>query len=257
MKLSYLFLKLFRKKERKASNVYKLGGAKKDKPDRRDYLAKLSSELPKRVMLKEYCPEIRNQGKMGSCTAHAAVSLVEIERNIAGEYYIEGSELYNYYYSRLLGGFYPKDSGAYLRDAMKVLLEYGFCPEKLMPYDDTAIAIKPGIFCDSFADMFKIKAYFRCYTVNEIKTAVNSKHPVAFSCPMYNTILSQENIMYLPSGISKGGHAMTIVGYDDDMNAFYVRNWWTTSWANQGYVWMPYEYLMKVPWFDAWYINYK
>ena len=38
-----------------------------------------------------------------------------------------------------------------------------------------------------------------------------------------------------------GGHAMLVVGYDDDMNAFKVVNSWGKEWGNDGFVWIDYK----------------
>jgi hypothetical protein len=44
------------------------------------------------------------------------------------------------------------------------------------------------------------------------------------------------------SRIFYGGHALCVVGYDDDKDggAFEVQNSWGRKWANGGYVWIPY-----------------
>ena len=40
-----------------------------------------------------------------------------------------------------------------------------------------------------------------------------------------------------------GGHAMCVVGYDDNMNggAFEIQNSWGTDWGNNGYIWISYN----------------
>ena len=50
-----------------------------------------------------------------------------------------------------------------------------------------------------------------------------------------------------------GGHAVSIVGYDDTMpvdgrspGRFIVRNSWGTSWGDNGYFYMPYD-VLKTP----------
>jgi len=49
---------------------------------------------------------------------------------------------------------------------------------------------------------------------------------------------------WFPLGPSVGGHAMCIVGYDDergDVGAFKVRNSWSEYWGDNGYVWIDYR----------------
>lgn len=40
-----------------------------------------------------------------------------------------------------------------------------------------------------------------------------------------------------------GGHAVMIVGYNDHMNCFIVRNSWGSSWGDHGYFYLPYSYV--------------
>lgn len=46
-----------------------------------------------------------------------------------------------------------------------------------------------------------------------------------------------------PNEVSLGGHAITIVGYDDSKNSFYARNSWGLNWGLKGYFYIPYSYL--------------
>jgi C1A family cysteine protease len=55
----------------------------------------------------------------------------------------------------------------------------------------------------------------------------------------------------------EGGHAVVAVGYDDKMNiknehseeetsgALLIRNSWGKDWGEEGYGWLPYEYIMR------------
>ena len=40
-----------------------------------------------------------------------------------------------------------------------------------------------------------------------------------------------------------GGHAVLAVGYSDPKGQLTVRNSWGSGWGDQGYFYMPYEYL--------------
>lgn len=246
-------LKIIPKTERKiVKNVFATG-AKQDALDHRDFVASSQPVIPERASLLGSCPPIRNQGVAGACTGESAIGIVEIDQIFKGETFIEGSVLYNYYRSRLLDGFFPNDSGAYLRDAIKVLNQFGFCPEKLMPYNDRNTAGKPGIFCDSFAKMLKIQAYFRCINIEQIKSAISQNHAVAFALNVYGNFYDATDTIPMPSGPIIDGHAMIFVAYDDTKQALLVRNSWDVTWGDNGYSWMPYEYLNQVP-YDAWFI---
>lgn len=45
-----------------------------------------------------------------------------------------------------------------------------------------------------------------------------------------------------PSGKDHGGHAMTLVGWDDTKKAFKIANSWGKSWGDNGYGWVDYDY---------------
>lgn len=69
-----------------------------------------------------------------------------------------------------------------------------------------------------------------------------------------------EEVVYRASN-GGGGHAMTVVGYDDnvwcdincnnivdaaELGAFKVANSWSSDWRNEGYIWVSYDALNKV-----------
>ncbi|WP_229926312.1 C1 family peptidase [Xylella fastidiosa] len=41
----------------------------------------------------------------------------------------------------------------------------------------------------------------------------------------------------------EGGHAVLCVGYDDEIRHFRIRNSWGNNVGEDGYFWMPYEYI--------------
>ena len=234
-------------------------GVKKDKKDRRDFLGSGMTDKPK-IDLGIYASTIKNQGVMNSCSGHAAILVFEMERKIrhGKHWWIDGSEQHNYYYSRKLNGLFPKDVGSYLRDACKVMHKIGVCPEKLMPYIDYLPNYKPGLFTNSFANFWKIKKYIRQTSINTIKNSLYHKHPVMLGVPVWKEFLTlREKDVPLPDTNKKslGGHAITIIGYDDRQKAFHIQNSWRTTWGKFGRAWLPYKYLEMVPWWDAWSIR--
>jgi len=45
------------------------------------------------------------------------------------------------------------------------------------------------------------------------------------------------------------GHAMVIVGYDDETKLFEVRNSWGEQWGNKGYAFIDYDTMKRVIWY--------
>jgi len=233
-------------------------GLKKDRKDKRDHVFS-GLTLSPRISLKNYASNIKNQGGMNSCTAHAAILVFEMERKIRhGKYWwIDGSEQHNYYHSRKLNGLFPKDKGSYLRDACKAMHKVGVCPEKLMPYIDYMPNYKPGIFADSFAKFWRIKEYLRLSEIEDVKASLAGYHPVLLGIPVWKNfvMLRDEDVPLPDNDKSVGGHAVAIIGYDDKKKAFLIQNSWRTAWGKFGRAWLPYEYLELVPWWDAWSIR--
>ena len=53
-----------------------------------------------------------------------------------------------------------------------------------------------------------------------------------------------------------GGHAVTIVSYDDTTRKFGLMNSWGEDWGNKGYFTLPYNYVLNVQLaFDFWTIR--
>ena len=42
-----------------------------------------------------------------------------------------------------------------------------------------------------------------------------------------------------------GGHAVALVGFDDNRSVFIVRNSWGEEWGDKGYFYMPYEFILN------------
>ena len=59
----------------------------------------------------------------------------------------------------------------------------------------------------------------------------------------------------------EGGHAIVLVGYDDNDDryggdgSFIIRNSWGTSWGNEGYGRLPYDYVLRGLADDFWAIT--
>lgn len=44
------------------------------------------------------------------------------------------------------------------------------------------------------------------------------------------------------SGLTSGGHAMVLVGFDDTTRMFVVRNSWGADWGDHGYCYISYDF---------------
>lgn len=218
---------------------------------------------------------IEDQGSIGSCTANAAVGLVEYMEHKASGRYIDASRLFVYKVSRDLLGW-TGDTGAYLRTAMGALAMFGAPPERYWPYDgrppatNTHFDVEPTAFCYAFAADFEAIRYLRldpagatpAQVLQNIKTYLAAGFPSMFGFPVYPEYdhpTAQGDVLYpAPGDKSRGGHANVAAGYDDnrmvgpDKGALLVRNSWGTGWGLSGYAWMSYKYVTQGLAVDWW-----
>ncbi len=101
---------------------------------------------------------------------------------------------------------------------------------------------------------FKLKSYKKITTIEGVKQSISKGFPVLYGVnyitPSLIALYNCKTIdcYWRPSPEEKksenwGGHAMLIVGYDDDKEAVQVLNSWGKGFGNNGYFWIKYENL--------------
>jgi len=229
-------------------------GWRPDLPDHRDYLyaSAWTGALPESVDLRKTCPPIYNQTSLGSCTANASGGSAHYEMLQNGLPAYCPSRLFIYYNTRKIEGTVGEDSGATIRGTIKSLATYGFCDEKLWPYDIRKFTKAPPANAYAAASQNKLAAvqYMRvAQTERGLKECLAAGNTVVFGFTIYDGFESAEvaktGIADLPKPGEKalGGHAVTLVGYENAQKRFLVRNSWGTGWGMQGYFVIPFSYL--------------
>lgn len=253
-------------------------GWQRDLPDYRDYTSENEkvwdilehSEPLERAMtartfgkadLRGWCSPIENQESLGSCTAHAAIGMVEYyQRRTKGEY-LDASRLFLYKVTRNLHEW-TGDTGAYLRTTMRSLVLFGVPPERYWPYRIADYEKEPPPFCYAFAQNYKAIKYYRLDppgfkpkdVLVQVRRYLLAGLPTMFGFSVYTSIPEagdgKGEIPFPHEGDSLlGGHAVLAVGFDDQKKigkqkgALLIRNSWGTYWGDGGYGWLPYEYI--------------
>jgi C1A family cysteine protease len=223
-----------------------------DRPDHRDFLYSAIApkvKLPVIIDLRNEDSPIENQGHLGSCTANALAGHLQFLEKITGQNYKDLSRLFIYYNERAIEGTVGFDSGAMIRDGIKVLAKYGACPEKIWPYDISKFTIKPSAACYKEGLKSCISSYRRLQTLDEMLNCLAEGYPFVFGFTVYESFeslkVAQTGIVPMPKKSERtlGGHAVMAIGYDQKQKRFIVRNSWGPQWGQSGYFTMPYAYL--------------
>jgi C1A family cysteine protease len=220
----------------------------KDRFDKRDYKYELFNNSQKDyVDLREFCSPIEHQGNLGSCTGQAIAGAIEL-LNKRNNKPTDVSRLFIYYYERLLLGTVNYDSGAYIRDGIKVCSHNGSPLEHFWPYIINRFKIKPNQKAINDALSRKITLYERVNDHEGCIDAINNGYPVIIGFYVYSSFISnivaRTGMMPYPN-INRerflGGHAVLLVGYNKKQNRYIVRNSWGQGWGDKGYFYMPFD----------------
>lgn len=230
----------------------------------RDYTA-----VPSSVTIKQYSPTPENQGSYGTCTGWAiafaartiaeSIALNRIDQkqnsaNVFSPYFV-----YKGHYS--LKGVNPTGKeGAVIPYVLDYVRNEGAV--KRPEFETTTDFSRILLAAYAGSQRYPISGYVRLFsnynggpgTINErvapVKKSLAGNKPVVIGM---NTPLS----FHQPGGAvwqprenpnsSYGGHAMCVVGYDDNKygGAFEIQNSWGTSWGDNGYIWITYNDFAK------------
>jgi len=214
----------------------------------------LNSNLPSSIDWRNkdginYLGKVMNQGNCGSCVAFASVATLEGQYTIAN-----GIPGLNPTFSPQMlfacgggsceSGWQPNSAASYLKNT-------GVADEACMPY--TSGSTKNDANCsdrcsDSAARTFKIADYSKpsggifggSSSVESVKAAL-LKGPLMTTLTVYADFVTYSSGVYLhKKGSALGGHAVSLVGYDDAKQAWLVRNSWGEEFGENGYVWVAY-----------------
>lgn len=226
-----------------------------DLPDHRDHIyaapPAVLTALPPKADLRPECPAVYDQGDLGSCTANAiagAIQFDQLKQKLPNPFL--PSRLFVYYNERVIEGTVTQDSGAMLRDGIKAIASDGVCPETEWRYAIDKFAVKPSEDCYKTALEHKALRYSRVVqTLSQMKGCLAAGYPFTIGFTVYDSFESDavaktgEVPMPSPKETAQGGHAVLVVGYDDEAQRFTVRNSWGPDWGIKGYFTIPYAYL--------------
>jgi len=208
----------------------------------------IPEEMPVSYDLSEFLPPVRSQGAQGSCSAWAVTyymkALQENLQDVDGEITILSPA---YTYNQITMG---DCTGTAVTDHLDILLNQGAPIWESFPYTAAECATQPSEDIIALAEENKIsefKGLSGDNMVNEIKALLLDDKPIIISTTLSNEFGAIDLFGvaayrdHVVNYEETGCHAMLLVGYDDDLNAFNVVNSWGISWGNNGFVWIDYQ----------------
>jgi C1A family cysteine protease len=242
-----------RTRKNETSKKYRLySGWKRDGQDHRDLRYTPRRKATDTVLdLRSFCPPVYNQGPLGSCTTNAigfGYHFDELKQRI--KYAFMPSRLFIYWNERFLDGTVNEDAGSEIRTGIKTIGKQGVCSEDMWPYDVSQFTKKPSDDC--FAEALKHRAikYMRVdQDLEHLKACLQEGFPIVFGFNVFTSFesakVAKTGMVPMPKKNEKniGGHAVAIVGFDDNKQCFIVRNSWGADWGDGGYCYMPYAYI--------------
>jgi len=191
---------------------------------------------------------VMNQGNCGSCVAFATVATLEAQTSIAsGMPWLHPTFSPQEIFACGGGGC---DSGWEPASAAHYLKTTGIPDEACMPY--TSGSTGNDVSCSDKCQ----NASARSMKISGFKTpsgilsgkSVDSVKAALLKGPLVTTLNVYADFMTYSSGVYQhvgndilGGHAISIVGYDDTKRAWLIRNSWGEEWGEKGFAWVSWD----------------
>ncbi|MFC1566461.1 carboxypeptidase regulatory-like domain-containing protein [bacterium] len=252
--------------------------ASKQRPVKRG-LAATALSLPLSVKNYQYLPPIENQGSQGSCVGWAVGYYYKTYQEAREHGWINPTEsqkimspsfLYN------LGNM-GEDQGSYISENMEIIVNHGCATLQDMPYfvSDYTTWPSENVWKNAIAQRGEDYSSIHVLDdieINQIKDHLASGDLAVIGIPVYDNFYYEypnnydgidAGVLYADSGANWGGHAVTIIGYDDEKpyfdgtetkyGAFQLVNSWGPYWGvfdtdigSKGTFWIAYEYIKKM-----------
>jgi hypothetical protein len=234
----------------------------KDMPENRN---------PSKVSLEMYAPTRLSQGSQGSCTSWACayagmtINRVRATKENPDEIAFSPSFVYN----QITQG---DCDGTHIGKTLDKLVKEGNIPLSQFTYNDKDCSRQPDGNIKNMAKQFKMKGYNRLTLKDDdyridleaIKQNITQGAPVIVGMAVGGSFYrigsegvwrpTDKDFAALKRGTdghivddgsegSFGGHAMCVIGYDDNFEggSFQIMNSWGSNWGKDGLFWMSYK----------------
>lgn len=211
------------------------------------------SFLPQSVDLAPQFPSPGSQGLQGSCvawaTTYAARSYYAGKRNQWT--FSSADQLFSpaFVYNKLRNYDADCRKGTQIPRALEILKNEGAPTLAAFPYraDDCSRVPDPKLVESASRHRIRSWQAIDPARLDDIKGQLAGGHPVVFGMRISQSFkqLRGDTVYDDLDAERTGGHAMVLVGYDEQRQAFKLINSWGTRWGDKGYGWVSYRAMQK------------
>ncbi len=217
-------------------------------------LPRTKGDLPRSVDLKPYCPMPGNQGSLSSCVGWSVgYGLMTIEKAIQNnetntKQITEMAFSALFVYNQIRGSNCQSLSS--FNQAMDFVKLRGNCLAR--EFDAEDCYVKPDNALKERARNNTIADYNRLFDkdtegevkVDLIRSLLAQKKPVGIGLRINQQFMTLKETDYWHPNLGKeptDGHAMVVVGYDDEAGCFTLLNSWGKVWGREGFIKIKYR----------------
>ncbi|MGB5323664.1 C1 family peptidase [Lutimonas sp.] len=220
-------------------------------PDAEIAAIDINIDFPIEYDISEFLPEVRSQGTQGSCVAWATGYYMKSFHKNYDDFTNGNLDLGNeispaYIYNQIKAS--DCAGGSAIQRSLDTLKSQGAPDWVIMPYDENECDTQPNDAQKLAALPNKIDSYFYLDgndLLKNTKASLLNNQPVVIAITIDRNYFGARDAdgkhIYRKFLKNDGSHAMLVVGYSDEMNAFKVVNSWGKDWGNQGFVWIDYK----------------
>ena len=209
-----------------------------------------------------YNEEVYNQLNLNSSTANAVAFCFHYDQiKNYNKSVIKPSRLFIYYNERQSlnnqneneneDGNNLNSISVEIFDSINVLYNLGVCPECMYIYEEKNFNNKPDVECYKEALNNKLIVYNAIdQNLHQLKAALIEGYPVLCGVNIYSNFetddVKETGNIKLPNDEDNlvGGLAITLVGFDEGDKVFIAKNSWGAEWGDNGYCYIPYNYIL-------------
>lgn len=221
-----------------------------------------NSNLKEEVNLRPFSSKVRNQVNLRSCSSEAVVGAYEILlKKEFPEQFVNLSPLFVHHNAKMYESRRPVlEAGVYIRDAIRSVKHFGICSEDIWPYSQQNFSFHPTEESYNDAKKRKLKHYFRLKNFDDLLDALTNELPVISAIKTFSnfTQFGWNGTSYLDIPGQKdfmiGGHAVTVIGYNQNKEYLIAKNSFGPLWGDAGYFYISFDYA-RSHFLDSWTIG--